>query len=754
MRRLLCLLIALPLAVPAQAPEPSFHTTTSEVLLDFVVRDKSAHIIHDLRPDEIQIFEDGVPQTLKHFEFVDGRIPEPSEAAPAAPAATAAAPPTVNKLRDISVISLVIASLDPRGRKLAAEALHDFVRNQLNPNVYVGVFSLGMSGLTSMQSYTNDGDKISAAVEKAVNSAMIDQMNSVSQEMMPDFALGSASGRFGSTDYSTDPSTTSGDPSQGGTDVGSSPVGSLPAATPGSPAAGAASAALANAIGPAQTIDLVMSTRWGQEMDDVYTDSTRFLGPLGQLAQAQADIPGRKVILLFAAGLPVQYGTVELLNNVISSANRANVTIYAVDPRGFTEQSDLANSKRLLQAAAAASQQQMMGAVSGGDQTVRADWVASGELAEASIHADTKGNLAQLAEGTGGAMLPASLDMREPLRRALEDVRTHYELTYAPSNTSLDGGFRKIEVKVSRPGVKVFAREGYYALPILNGQQIYPFEIATMKAINTKPDLHQFDFRDATLEFRPGPQRNQYAFVFQAPTRGLTVTTDQQWAKVHVCVTALIKDDKGQVVDKISKDIPYDVPSAKKAELEQGIVSFTSPFTLPPGHYTVETAAVDREGMKASVRRTTLDVPGPQGFSMSDVTVARRVDGVTGLVNADDPLEAHGGKVTPDLSDTLVPDEKGDLKFYSVAYLPFQTDSPILMNIEIWRGNQLMMRSPASRIPPDPRGAASVLASVPAAKLPPGPYEARLSFQCEGKKLTKAVDFTLAAEAPKPVANR
>src|SRR5208283_3455491 len=115
-------------------------------------------------PEEIQVYDDGVPQKLKHFEFVDGKTAEPSEPAPAAaPAVTAAAPPTVNKLRDISVISLVIASLDPRGRKLAAEALHDFVRNQLNPNVYVGVFSLGMSGLTSMQSYTNDGDKISAA---------------------------------------------------------------------------------------------------------------------------------------------------------------------------------------------------------------------------------------------------------------------------------------------------------------------------------------------------------------------------------------------------------------------------------------------------------------------------------------------------------------------------------------------------------------------------------------------------------------
>jgi VWFA-related protein len=742
MRHLLCLLIALPLAVPAQAPEPSIKTTTSEVLLDFVARDKSAHVIHDLRPDEVQVFEDGVPQTVKHFEFFDGRAEAP--AAPTAASATdanATKSVTVNELRDISVVSIVIANLDPRGRKLTQAALADFVKEELKPSVFVGVFNLGTTGLKPLQSYTNDGNKITAAVQSALDSATTDQLNALDQEMLPDYALGSASGRFAGQDFPTSNGDESADPSVGGTDVS---TGVNTTAMVGQPPPGPGGASVTAYFGLIQTVSRIMGTRWDQEMQDVYTDSARFLGPLSQLAAAQADIPGRKVILLFAAGLPMTSDTDELLNSVISNANRANVSIYAVDPRGFSDGSELAESKRLLMAAAVASQQQMMSAVSSVDPIVRPDAVRSGEIAEASIHADTHGNLLHLAESTGGAMLPASLDMREPLRDALEDVRTHYELTYAPTNTAADGSFRKIEVKVSRPGVKVFAREGYYALPILNGQQLYPFEIATMKAINTTPDLHQFDFRSATMEFRPGPERNQYAFVFQAPTRDLDVVTDKQWAKVHVCVTALIKDDKGQVLQKISKDIPYDVPIDKKAALEKGIVSFATPFELPPGHYTVETAAVDRQSMKASVSRTTLDVPPPTRFAMSDVTVARRVDGITGLVNGDDPLEAHGGKVTPDLSDTVVPDAGGAVRFYAVAYAPALSDAPVLMNMEVWRGDQLIMRSPASRIPTDPRGAASVLASVPAAKLGAGHYEARVSFQYNGEKLTRKVDFTLA----------
>src|SRR5580700_1445625 len=52
----------------AQVPEsrspeserPVIHTTSREVLLDLVVRDKHQHLVKDLRQDEVQVYEDGV----------------------------------------------------------------------------------------------------------------------------------------------------------------------------------------------------------------------------------------------------------------------------------------------------------------------------------------------------------------------------------------------------------------------------------------------------------------------------------------------------------------------------------------------------------------------------------------------------------------------------------------------------------------------------------------------------------------------
>jgi len=479
-------------------------------------------------------------------------------------------------------------------------------------------------------------------------------------------------------------------------------------------------------------------------MQDVYQESTHMLTPLRMLVQAQADIPGRKVVLLLSAGLPVQVDTTYFLKNVISAANRANVTFYAVDTLGFSSQSTLDNSRRLLQHAAQASRQMQMARATGGDTKVTPSQATAADVAASSIHSDTMGNLAELAEGTGGELLPATLDLREPLRRVMEDVQSHYELAYSPSNTEVDGSFRKIEVKVSRKGAVAFARNGYYAVPKFNGREIYPFEIATLKAINTKPQIHQFPFHVAVLQFRPGPQQTQLSFVFQVPARDLTITKDGQWLKVQVDVTAVVKDDRGQIVSKISKDIPYQVPASTMEQLKKGIVSFTSPFFLTPGHYTLETAAVDRLGEKASVARTALMVAQDSGLSMSDVEVARRVDPIQGEANPSEPLQAHGGMVTPELSDTVQPDAEGKITLYAVAYPQAPIDAAVDASLEIWRDGHLVMKTPASGVPADATGAASILASLKTEKLSPGQYQAQVSFEYKGQKVVKSVAFTLA----------
>ena len=74
--------------------------------------------------------------------------------------------------------------------------------------------------------------------------------------------------------------------------------------------------------------------------------------------------------------------------------------------------------------------------------------------------------LRKLSEETGGRVIQANTkDTSEAFQQIARELRTQYLLGYTPTNTKLDGTFRKIEVKVRTGNVKVDARRGYYAPP-------------------------------------------------------------------------------------------------------------------------------------------------------------------------------------------------------------------------------------------------------------------------------------------------
>jgi len=73
--------------------------------------------------------------------------------------------------------------------------------------------------------------------------------------------------------------------------------------------------------------------------------------------------------------------------------------------------------------------------------------------------------LQQMAETTGGqAFFPSALkDLDATYGKVLDEIRAQYQLGYASANPATDGQWRKVEVKVKRPGMKVRTRKGYFA---------------------------------------------------------------------------------------------------------------------------------------------------------------------------------------------------------------------------------------------------------------------------------------------------
>jgi VWFA-related protein len=72
----------------------------------------------------------------------------------------------------------------------------------------------------------------------------------------------------------------------------------------------------------------------------------------------------------------------------------------------------------------------------------------------------------ELAQNTGGRVIEAS-NKEDKLKKAFDEIakelRSQYSIGYTPTNTKLDGSFRRIEIR-TKEGYKIQTRSGYYAI--------------------------------------------------------------------------------------------------------------------------------------------------------------------------------------------------------------------------------------------------------------------------------------------------
>src|SRR5262245_5299962 len=121
------------------------------------------------------------------------------------------------------------------------------------------------------------------------------------------------------------------------------------------------------------------------------------------------------------------------LRDVWDLANKNNVAIYAVDPRG------LATNEF------------------GIDQNIN-------NSTDSTYLRSTMDTLRTLAINTDGRAIINRNDIALGMKQIIRDNSAYYLLGYNSSFTATDGKFHEIKVKVNRPGIQVRARKGYWAL--------------------------------------------------------------------------------------------------------------------------------------------------------------------------------------------------------------------------------------------------------------------------------------------------
>lgn len=107
----------------------------------------------------------------------------------------------------------------------------------------------------------------------------------------------------------------------------------------------------------------------------------------------------------------------------------------------------------------------------------------------------------------------------------------------------------------------------------------------------------------------------------------------------------MVKDEKGEIVQKFGRDLPLKVPLEKVDALKAGNLTQTFRASLAPGKYSLETGVIDRTSEKAGVKKTSFVVPAPGPLAISTVSLIRQVDPTPKDAEAEDPLIAREGKI-------------------------------------------------------------------------------------------------------------
>ncbi len=197
------------------------------------------------------------------------------------------------------------------------------------------------------------------------------------------------------------------------------------AATPGRPDA----AAIGGANVQAQMAQVIASTLRFADSIQRQQQGQSTLYPMLGLVKAQSRLAGRKTLIYFSEGLVVPKNLQEVFDTVKSEANRANVTIYAIDARGLSSSRDSDAARAQLLKAAADSQRQMEKRGAG---AVTIDEVMIAESAEESLRANVQSTLQELSEGTGGFATANTNDFKPSMQRIATDIGSYYEAAYVP----------------------------------------------------------------------------------------------------------------------------------------------------------------------------------------------------------------------------------------------------------------------------------------------------------------------------------
>src|ERR1700688_2924604 len=392
-----------PTASDAQQPGSAqsgyvLKVTTRLVTVDLIATDSHGNPVRDLKPEEVQIFEEHkAQQKIEHFEYFEKLA---GAGAPGNPTSAIREPANVlsnqlplERLKIPPTVMLMDSLNTQRPNQLLGRAHMVQLLRTLPPDTPIAVFLLG-SSLRIVQGFTSDGTLLRAALDQAVTGATIqpDPLND----------LGNTSNYIQDQTAGMD------------TNLG-----------------------LQSQLGEVQNFE---KEEYSMTLD---LRAKETLGALAQIGQYLSGIPGRKNLIWISESFPLSiapdpdtgnnpFGGVreysEQVKMVANALTDAQVAVYPMDVRGLQANQVFSASQNTSR-----------------PQTLMTGPRIAGQLNQEDIDLQqSQGTMDELAQDTGGKACKNGNDLAGCVMTALKDSSSYYEMSFYPQNVSWDGKFHKI----------------------------------------------------------------------------------------------------------------------------------------------------------------------------------------------------------------------------------------------------------------------------------------------------------------------
>ena len=442
------------------------------------------------------------------------------------------------------------------------------------------------------------------------------------------------------------------------------------------------------------------------------------------IADQLASVPQKKSLIYFSSGM--QRTGVENQSELRAATNAAvlaNMSIYTLDIRG-------------LQALPPGGEAQ--------NASLRGTSPYSGQSQINALNSNfqTQETLVTLAADTGGKAFLDSNDFGRVFKGVQDDTAMYYLLGYHSTNTSRDGKFRRITMRLNRPGLKLDYRRGYYAEADYQHSNKEDRERQLTDELMSELPSTDLPVYLATGYFRVSDNRFYVPVSLIVPGSEIPFVTAKDQDKATLDILGLVTDEKKLPAGQIRDTVKLAVNTAN--DVRRKNVQYDTGMTLTPGKYHLKVVVRENQSGRMGSFETDFLVPDMKStpLKMSSVVMASQLQPAP-KKDQSNPLVHDGSQIIPSVTRVFTANQH--LYLYYEVYDPAKETARgqanaanngnksgvhVLSNVAFFRGDAKAYETQLVSVQqinvPD-RKAAVFQLDVPLSELKPGFYTCQVN---------------------------